>query len=296
MRRNFLLLVAILPLISIANSTVINFEKIEIDLGEKAKVSVELRYSELTAEKISYLIPYKILSWSARDEEGDLNCKMVELKIGRELICEPKKFENFSVFLNFTTKDLTEKVNDIIRFRYEKNILEPTNTFTLKVIFPEGYGELESNGTGFVPVQPINYISGSTGRRIFLIWDIEEVDLGESILFSAYYERLGRSRIGSNYIIPALILFSLVILGLSEIYLGRKRKFERIMENLKEDEKRIYLYIKEKWGRGGKCTQRDIVRDLNLSKARASRLLHELEERNLIILIKQGRKNVVKLK
>jgi uncharacterized membrane protein len=280
-----------------ANSSIIESEEIVIDLGETSKVKINISYAELTTEKISYLIPYKVLSWTAISENEKLNCKILELKVGEELICEPKKFNNFSVLIEFVVQGLSEKKEEgIYRVQYEKNVLEPTRKFRMKIVLPEGYGIFSGgNDTTGIEIRPKNYVFGTTGRRISVSWNIEEVNLGESLIFSAFYENLGKAT-SLDFLIPSLIVLSLVVLGIFEIYLGGKRKFERIIENLKDDERKIYLYIKEKKDRKEKCTQRDIVKDLNMSKAKVSRLLHDMQERNLVVLTKKGRKNVVELK
>jgi uncharacterized membrane protein len=62
------------------------------------------------------------------------------------------------------------------------------------------------------------------------------------------------------------------------------------MPALTEDERNVLQFIISK---GKKCTQKEIVKALDLSKAKASRLIQNLEKRNLIKKRKKGRTNII---
>jgi len=70
-------------------------------------------------------------------------------------------------------------------------------------------------------------------------------------------------------------------------------KKQRLSVNMLEgDMKKIYLYILEK----EECVQKDLVYDLNLSKAKVTRLLDKLQSKDLIKRISYGNSNKVVLK
>ncbi len=97
----------------------------------------------------------------------------------------------------------------------------------------------------------------------------------------------------NNYILYALFILALLLLGFSAIgyiYVNRNRNVEYLLE----DEKKIIELLRksnrrENW-------QRKIQEELEFSKAKLSRMVRNLESRGLIEKVPIGNTNKIKLK
>ncbi len=282
-------------LVFVVHGTEISREEVSISLGKSTSVDITLFYRELTSDKLSYLVPYNVQKFIASDSFGRLNCEIRILNIGTEFICIPTFKENYSVKLSFQTKDLVSQKDKIERFEYQHSIVDPTKLYAVKLILPEGYVIFKENDSSVIPIDPPTGIIGSTGRQITIDWTDAKVVLGTTLHFRAYYEKIGFFGNFPIFVfIPLGVIFAIVIVF---FIINNKRTLRKnsgsiasLMPALTDDEKQILEFLIKK---DKKSTQRNIVRELNLSKAKASRLIHNLEKRDLIKKTKRGRTNLI---
>jgi uncharacterized membrane protein len=133
----------------------------------------------------------------------------------------------------------------------------------------------------------------SNGKNIIITWEKEGLAYEIFSLFFVY------NKSSFNFYILIILFFILIILY-SSYYLIKKRKSKRkkvktnsLDKHLKEDEKLIINILRKK---KGKCTQATLLTLSNMSKASLSRLLMELEQRNIIKKEQKGNKNLIILK
>ena len=91
-----------------------------------------------------------------------------------------------------------------------------------------------------------------------------------------------------------IIIVLLVIITLSLIMILHKRKEKKVSQPLETDEyeqKLLELIQKEK-----RMTQKEIRKHFNLSEAKISLLITELEHKQKIEKIKKGRSNIIIIK
>ncbi len=264
------------------------------EVGQPADVTIELFYKDITSEQVSYLIPYTIENLQVSDEQGRLSCTQRQLAIGTEILCEPRKRNNYSITIDYASDSFLTPLPDTRQaINYSYSVANPTEQFVVRFILPEGYGVVESNGSASVTPQLAQI--GSTGRRIFVEWDRQEVPLGDTLAYSAQFENLTfLQRFPYIYIVP----FVLIILVLTiSLFVARSRqrgsRVDEAYHALKSEEQQIIDYLRS---REGECKQRDIVKALDLSKAKASRLIADLEERALVEKIQRGRSNRIRLR
>ncbi len=282
-------------LIVVGHSTEILKEKAEITVNKYASARVTLVYRELSTEKISYLVPYHVQNFKAFDSKGKLNCDIRTLNIGTEFLCDPHARENYTVTLSFTTKEMISFKDKILKLTYQHSVVDPTKFYSVKVILPEGYVVYKSNESDFSSIDPSTGVIGSTGRRITVEWKENKVKLGKTLYFSVYYERVGFL---GNFPAQALIPISaIIIISAFFTYRSHLRNVKKkegsisvLMSALTDDEKRVLQFVIQ---HDKKCTQKEIVKELNLSKAKASRLICDLEKRDLIKKAKHGRTNII---
>lgn len=73
----------------------------------------------------------------------------------------------------------------------------------------------------------------------------------------------------------------------------KTNKYEHILPLLKEDERKLFLALKEA---NGEMLQNKLVIKLNMSKVKVTRLIYRLERKNLIVKERYGLTNKIKLK
>ncbi len=273
-------------------------EKEVIELGEPTKISITKNYQGMTSSQVSITVPQMHEPENIRgfDEEGNLECVYREIW-GKEIVCQvPDDIpENYSATIIYETPSVSTIKNEYLSFEHQKRILVPTEEYSLEVILPEGSGIISRDD--LEPFSPEDAVTGSEGRRIFVRWDMDDVSLGETRDFVVRYQDL--EVIGNIFPIDTttlvILLVLLISLGISVYFKFKKKEdtISSILPLLKEDEKEVLLNIIEK---EGECEQRNLVKELDYSKAKISRLVKDLEERNLIKKIKEGRKNRLVLK
>ncbi len=109
--------------------------------------------------------------------------------------------------------------------------------------------------------------------------------------------RIILSKTQSPWIPLAIATFIIVLLG-AFIYLRKRGTPKEIVEDITETEmidleEQITRLLKEN---GGFLYQSEIVKKLNLPKSTVSSALNELNNKNLILKIKKGRENLIRLK
>lgn len=291
--RRALALLFLLALVPAGAATTIGSEAVTLEVGTPTEVTVERHYESITTNRISYLVSgrYDPRGIVARDGVGELDCELNDLAIGQELLCTPRKLTDYNITITYTG-DFTSAEDQELLFSFINRIFVPTEQVTVRTVLPEGYG-LSDRET---PYQPADARVSSEGRRIFLEWDQDNVSIGDTIDYRVRYEELAvLEKIAFQQL--AVILAVVVLLLAAAIALVYRRHTERktiasIFPVLKDDEKEVLRYIIDE---GGEVEQREIVQDSDYSKAKISKLVSDLEERNLIEKEKRGRINVVTL-
>jgi len=159
----------------------------------------------------------------------------------------------------------------------------------------------------------------SDGKRILVFWERENITSGSNMEYTIFYSTPWLRDITSNISITAVTVLILLIMITIVLYIRKPKKKEmQPMENvekkgeeevkperekeipeisvsaLNRDEEVLVNIIKNE---GGKAYQKVLVRNSGFSKAKVSRILKSLKERNVVeIEPVSGRENMVKLK
>ncbi len=291
--RRLLVLLGFLLVVPAVSATTIQQEDITVELGTPDTVAVERQYVDITTEHISYLVlgRYDPDGLSAADAQGELDCTVEELSIGKELLCTPRQRSNYSVTITYTG-DFAVRQDTGMEFSMSNRVFVPTERVNTRVVLPEGYGIVEAEGA----YSPEDAEVGSRGRRIFLEWQYDNVSIGEARTYQVRYEQLS---VFESLALRHLTLFlavAVIVLAVLVVYVRRKHAGEKTVADvfpvLKEDEQEVMRFIIDN---EGEVEQRDIVDSLDYSKAKISRLVSDLEDRSLVVKEKRGRVNVVTL-
>ena len=287
----------IIVLSSVAGATSIEKETHVVTLGSPMEVEISIDYTEFTSEQVSTLVPTSHNPQNVRGEDpfGSIACESED----NEILCDPSVHEgNYSVTIRYETPTTASTPAGAFynEYSHTKRILETTDVFELRVHLPEGYGLIEDAD---VPkVEPESGDPQSEGRQIYVRWREDDLHLTDRKEYTVRYEELD---VFESFSFPyAIILSLLAVIGIGAglwIYSNQQDEEENdtiaaVLPILKEDEQDVLRYMIEQ---DGSCEQKAIVQDLSYSKAKVSRLLKDLEERNLVEKIKEGRKNRVEL-
>lgn len=287
----FLLFTLLLPA---AAATQITEEAVTIEIGDPATVTVLRHYDSITTDRISYLVSgrYAPGDLSARDDAGGLDCQVDDLAVGSEILCTPRNRTNYTVAITYTG-DFSARNENIQVFGYTNRIFVPTDRIRTRVVLPEGFGLVRDSGP---PYQPGDAEVGSEGRRIFLQWTENDTGLGEAFEYQVRYEELAVLERITLRRLTIFLAIAVIILSGIVFYVWRERGQDKTIASvfpvLKEDEQEVIRYIID---HEGEVEQREVVNAMDYSKAKISRLISDLEERNLIEKQKRGRINVVTL-
>lgn len=294
MRRATLLLLFLLILLPLGTATEIGEERLTFDLGEEQTVEVERTYEEITTDRVSFLVPsrYAPEQMVARDAIGRLECQVNTLPIGKEILCTPRTLTNYTVTFAFTGS-FVEQVNGERRFSYVKRVLSPTRAVDVQVVLPEGYGVVDRADA----ITPTDGETRTEGRRIFVQWESSNVSLGDTVPYGVSYESLGvlESIIPDDLLVGVLLVLVVILAALAYYFRTHRAQpdtIAAIFPVLKEDEQDVLRFIIDN---DGEVEQRAIVTGLPYSKAKISKMVSNLADRELIEKEKQGRVNVVTL-
>jgi len=278
-------------LLLILLSTVVSgetFEEFRIQVVEDTSV-VQHKFIPEDHYIFNYTLPsdYKGLSINVDGNFQDTSIKNVKLAPGQILIVEyvtSSIVNNNEIIFNVETHDSDELMVSV----------ELDEDARLK--YASGEGEITTS------VYPTPYSLSSNGRNIIVKWIRKNYDSEE---FSGLI--LLEDKKDFSWIYPLLILFLIVmivfisILKKKEVKEDKKSSSEKtdakedkdILKHLKGDEKQVFQILVDKEGQAEQGTIRVIG---NFSKATLSRILSELEEREIIYKEKKGKKNIVHLK
>lgn len=184
----------------------------------------------------------------------------------------------------FSANDFVKNVGNDYLFIFSYNSEADFDDFKLKIALPEKAIVSEMQGTLLLsrPVQ-----ISTNGRRIYLEWSTELAKNDQFTTFAQYRENTTET---NYYLISVIIL--IIIAFFTGYGFKRFRKEKFIKAVLSEDEKKIITIIKKDL----ETTQDDLKRHLNWSKTKTSKVIRNLEIKNMIIKIPHKKTNKIKLK
>jgi LPXTG-motif cell wall-anchored protein len=288
--KKYLPILALALLVSAASATTISQENVVIDLEDNT-VNAEVNVELLTSSAFTYTSTEKVEGLNASLDGEPIDCRVSDLALGSEIECPTDKRENFTVNLEYTSGDLISQRDSVNVFRYRHPVYRPTEGYDLEVILPMGTALLDQENTSQQVISPQGFETSSNGRRISVEWDLQP-RLGETISFFVLYRDFGGEQEDSrtNSEVLAMILGGLFLLIVSAaLLLRRKRRdLSEKYEELSEDEKKVLNILEEN---EGEYLQKDLVEELDYSKAKVSGTVSDLVEKGVLKKSKEGRSN-----
>ncbi|WP_414837996.1 helix-turn-helix transcriptional regulator [Candidatus Nanosalina sp. VS9-1] len=284
-------LLALILFVSTASATDIVREDVTVDLADST-VDTDVVVGDLTSNAFIYITSTDISDVNATLEGEEMNCSTREIALGSEIRCETDRKSNFTVHLNYQVEDLIEYQGKTNIFRYQHPIYRPTDEYDLEVILPEGTALMNRENESQQVISPLGAETDTNGRRISVKWHLEP-DLGDTLSFYILYEDFTPSEEPAfqSYRELLIIILGLLAIGLVAFLVRRRLRRENLSDeypDLDEDEEEVLDILKES---DGEYLQKDLVDELDYSKAKVSGIVSGLVDKGVIEKKKEGRSN-----
>ncbi|MEM2142184.1 MAG: MarR family transcriptional regulator [Candidatus Thorarchaeota archaeon] len=207
------------------------------------------------------------------------------------------------VHLEFSTDDLQstprigpDAAHYLSEFVYYVRPACTFSNFTLYVHLPISATLSESSAVPVFPVPTGNY---TDGKILVFYWTYDEILIGQERVFMVKYQYPLDS--SGDLVVSGLIWMMLLlgfVMGALTMRYGPVvvRSLRRVGRTryvgVTSEEQEILDIIRS---RGGSCPQKELYQESNMSQARVSVILNNLEERNLVKRFREGRENIVYL-
>ncbi len=268
-----LLAILLLPLVSAD----LNYYKVEYEVSNTVLTTMEFEFKEPT--------DFSNFDFNLPSDVKEIGLTIIDSEGGGDIT------KTKQVQITYSTSKYLEGTN---HFLTNFKTIYPTDSLTITLKLPI---ETALQGSIEDSVFPAPSDVTSDGQRIIISWEDEDLDPDENIsLFVIFKEKFS--------FIPYLLALIIIVLAVV-IFMLLKKKPKKIQKtekakkgynieiHLKEDEKQVIRALKRK---DGQCTQATLRVITDLSKAKLSRILSELEERKIVHREERGNKKIVTLK
>ena len=241
---------------------------------EKIDITIE-NYGSLDIFEYSFLYPLENLQ--VYDYQGTIDHEIR----GDLLLCylNVRGFQPYTFTIEFDTSGYISPVKEgkwVFSPIFQFSV--PVQNFLIEITVPAEMAVVS-------PIYPTPTSIYSYKETLVVKWKKESLDVGEEFLVLLGYKPVTSP---SNQSFIYYIFAAAFLSFISGLYLGRREKPKP--EYVVADERLVLDAIKKG---GGKIIQSDLVKNTGFSKAKVSKILSELENRNLIRKEKYKRTNLI---
>lgn len=289
----FLAIIGILLLSPAALAKPLNNWKIDIIINDDRTTdwTVTLTYNELV-NKSDYFVFSPVTNLQVFADDKQVYCD-AQIKVGTLIVCNNLSSAK-TVQYKFTANNQVVQINQLNRFVYKFSLIQLTEKFSVNIKIPLGAALVEKSkleGTGMSRFEPSWGREGSDGRVIYMEWIATDPKLGDTYDISLIYEKIVLPGTDMPYMIILAVAVIIISIVAAVLYLRRKSP-KHILPVLTEGERKtVEILLRDK-----EVDQRKIVKETDFSKAKVSRIIHDLEARGVVEKRPKGRTNIIKLK
>jgi hypothetical protein len=177
---------------------------------------------------------------------------------------------------------------------YIRPVTELAN-FTFTAILPQ---DALLSRESVVPLFPASDSNYTDGASLAFVWFTDSLQIGQERVFIVKYQypNAQPGPLGSFLFESILIAVLGVIAGIV-LTMGGPKFYQRVKRigiikfvGVTSEEEEVLEVIRQK---GGSCPQKDLYTEFDVSQAKVSLILNNLEERGLVRRFREGRENVV---
>jgi uncharacterized membrane protein len=275
------MIVAVLAMSSMGKAAYaqnVTTESIEIDFFIKSDDSVvqTSRFNfanNATEDYLTYNLSHSVRDVSIYDDTEKLEYNLSRTD-GTYVLRIFLKKPTGSLTLNYTSDSLVFRGSDDVRnFFTEFSFDHGIKNMSVSVALPPGFSVYRDS------YQPVGAAIGSDGRTITLNWNASNAT---DSMFSVKFFRDEQPA----SLLPAAIGTALAAIIILYIYF-RRRERSAFVTGFREDELKTVQFIEAK----GTALQRDLQKEFGFSRAKATRIVANLEKMGLVRKQKYGRTN-----
>ncbi len=169
------------------------------------------------------------------------------------------------------------------------------SNFTFIAVLPQDALLSRESVVPLFPAANSNYTDGSS---IAFVWYIESLQVGQERAFIIKYQfpNVQSAPLGL-FLVESILIAVLGVIGGVVLTLGGPKVYQRLRRigtvkfvGVTSEEEEVLEVIRQK---GGSCPQKDLYTEFDMSQAKVSLILNNLEERGLVRRFREGRENVV---
>lgn len=263
---------------------------IDISLNDDRSTdwTVTYNYSE-NVQKSDFFVLAGVSSFNVTADEQITDCS-ISRTVGSSIVCN--NIDAKTITYNIRTFPVISPLQRLSVFSSRFSVTQATDAFSMTIRLPFGTALAENSklaGTGLNPFEPAGAQQSSDGRRIFVEWNFQKPKLGETMDFRVVYEQVQPVDFNVFIVIVAGVVIAFLAFL---VFFFRRGRVESVLPVLTDNERKVMeIVIREK-----KVDQRVIVKETDFSKAKASRIIQDLEKRGLIEKKPKGRTNIILLK
>ena len=177
---------------------------------------------------------------------------------------------------------------------YVRPMTEYAN-FTFTAILPQ---DTVLSRESVVPLFPAADSNHTNGASLAFVWFADSLQAGQEEVYIVRFQYPNPEAVFlRSFLFEAIGIAILGLIGGSALTIGGPRLYHRIrrigsvkLVGVTSEEEEVLEVIRRK---GGSCPQKDLYTEFNMSQAKVSLILNNLEERGLVRRFKDGRENVV---
>ncbi len=239
---------------------------------------------ESSLSSLGMSFPSKLVSPSI---DSDGSCSYSYHSLGTLIKCNG----NISrLYITARTIGMIEHMGNSEVFHLRFPVLNIYRNASISVSLPEGYilsDPRQFQAFGYNVVEPPGYSTYTNGRKIYVKWHMESPELGKPIEFRVIYEKAEKTSatLPYYYWVGAL---AVALVAVVVAFAVRPR--QTLVHALDRDERLVYEAIGNRRVKQGK-----LVKELDMSKAKLSRIVKRLAEKGLIRKTRRGRDNLLEV-
>jgi len=278
-------------------STTITVDAIVNNMGDTAVSSLECRIDSMSVELIKMEIDGELTNGLVTPQD--------RFSLVSSIFPSPLAVNTTLLFhMELRAADLQSELfvgNDGISlqgdFAFYVRPLTLLNNLTFTAILPP-FAMLSQESVG--PLFPSTNLNFTNGQSLAFIWEIQSLQQGHEKVFIVQYQVPNAQIDSPTFSVLNGIL--LVLLGVAagvvltiggpKLLARAKRMGEVRFVGVTSEEEEVIEIIRRK---GGSCSQKALYTGLNLSQAKVSIMLNNLEERGVVRRFREGRENMIYL-
>lgn len=260
-----------------------------LDEDGKALVKLDITFSEQVKD-INFFVLGRVENFQATANARPLNCS-IKVNGITNIGCDFSSVQNLRMTkINFTTPDFVKVLDNKFYFNGDFTLNQNINSASVFIRIPEGM-IVDENATKLI--FPENSTMVSDGRRIIVVWNLNDIKANEPLKFQILYQRISVPPLFQIRLRHFAVLGIAIAVVSGFIYIRYFRKPQKLILSVLDDYERkvMNLIIASE----GLIDQKKVVKETNLSKAKISRVVKSLVERGLIEVERMGRRNKLKL-